>query len=89
MANKTDSLKQYVSLRQSLLNEKKTLEARLQSINTALNGAFKTAGPKAAAAATAPVAKKKKGMSAAGRARIAAAQRARWAKVKAAKAAKK
>ena len=85
MANKTDSLKQYVSLRQSLLNEKKTLEARLQSINSALNGVAK-----AAAANVAPVAKKKKGgMSAAGRARIAAAQRARWAKVKAAKTAKK
>lgn len=85
MANKTDSLKQYVSLRQSLLNEKKTLEARLQSINSALNGVAK-----AAAANVAPVAKKKKGgMSAAGRARIAAAQKARWAKVKAAKAAKK
>jgi hypothetical protein len=36
----------------------------------------------------APKPSKKKGMSAAGRARIAAAQKARWAKVKAAKPAK-
>jgi hypothetical protein len=36
----------------------------------------------------APKLAKKKGMSAAGRARIAAAQKARWAKVKAAKSAK-
>ena len=86
MANKTDSLKQYVSLRQSLLNEKKTLEARLQSINIALNGGSKAA---AVTSEVAPVAKKKNGMSAAGRARIAAAQRARWAKVHAAKSSKK
>ena len=54
MPIKTDSLKQYVSLRQSLLAEKKTLEARLQSINSALNGAFKTT----TAAAAAPAAEK-------------------------------
>jgi hypothetical protein len=82
MANKSDSLKQYVSLRQSLLSEKKTLEARLQSINNALSGAFKAS---AAVDLEAPVLKKKRKMSAAGRARIIAAQKARWAKVKAGK----
>jgi hypothetical protein len=82
MANKSDSLKQYVSLRQSLLSEKKTLEARLQSINSALNGAFKAS---AAVETEAPVTRKKRKMSAAGRARIVAAQKARWAKVKAGK----
>jgi hypothetical protein len=89
MPIKTDSLKQYVSLRQSLLAEKKTLEARLQSINSALNGAFKTTALKAApAAAAVPVIKKRKTMSAAGRAKIVAAQKARWAKIHAAKAKK-
>jgi hypothetical protein len=73
---KTDSLKQYVSLRQSLAAEKTKLEARLRAINQALNGALKAAAIKPA---------KKKKFSAAARARIAAAQRARWAKIKAAK----
>ncbi|HEY4417425.1 MAG TPA: hypothetical protein VGO57_17165 [Verrucomicrobiae bacterium] len=83
MANKTDSLKQYVSLRQSLLNEKKTLEVRLQAINSALNSASKATVT--ATNEAAPVVKKKRKMSAAGRARIVAAQKARWAKVKAGK----
>jgi hypothetical protein len=68
------SLKQYVSLRQSLIAEKTKLEARLHAINQALGGSLKTSG--------APVKKK---FSAAARARIAAAQRARWARIKAAK----
>jgi hypothetical protein len=83
MANKTYSLKQYVSLRQSLLNEKKTLEVRLQAINSALNSASKATVT--ATNEAAPVVKKKRKMSAAGRARIVAAQKARWAKVKAGK----
>jgi hypothetical protein len=76
---KQDSLKQYVTLRQSLLAEKSKLETRLTAINHALN----TVAAKASAPAAKPA--KKKGMSAAGRARIAAAQKARWAKIKAAK----
>jgi len=72
---KHDSLKKYVSLRQSLTTEKAKLEARLGAINHALGGALKAAGKPA----------KKKKFSAAARAAIAAAQRARWAKIKAAK----
>jgi hypothetical protein len=72
-----DSLKQYVSLHQSLNAEKSRLEARLKDINQALSGSVKvTAKGK-------PFKKKK--FSAAARAAIAAAQRARWAKIKAAK----
>ncbi len=79
---KTDSLKQFVSLHQSLTAEKAKLEARLAAINKALGGSTaKTA------AISQPVvrAAKKKFFSPAARASIAAAQRARWAKIKAAK----
>lgn len=59
--------------------------AALEKELAALTGtSVKTAAPKAAQ----PV-KKKGGMSAAGKARIAAAQKLRWAKVKAAKTAPK
>ncbi|MEY4916383.1 MAG: hypothetical protein RL616_296 [Verrucomicrobiota bacterium] len=79
---KTDSLKQFVSLHQSLTAEKAKLETRLAAINKALGGS--------AAKATStgrPVGRpaKKKYFSPAARASIAAAQRARWAKIKAAK----
>lgn len=73
---KTDSLKRYTSLRQTLLAEKAVITIRLNAINEALGG-------------NGAVRARKGGMSAAGRARIAAAQRARWAKVKAAKKAAK
>ena len=78
---KTDSLKQYVSLHQSLTAEKAKLETRLTAINKALGGS----AAKAAAVTVAKSAKKKKFFSAAARESIAAAQRARWAKIKAAK----
>ncbi len=84
---KKDSLKQYVNLRQSLLAEKSELETRLEAINLALNSAPKTARvgrPPGAVTVVGKVAKKKK-ISAAGRAAIAAALKARWAKIKAAK----
>ena len=55
--------------------------ARLQSELTALVGGETKAAP----AVAKPAAKKKGGMSAAGRAKVAAAQKARWAKIKAAK----
>ena len=74
---KQDSLKKYVKLRRSLTAEKTTLEARLHAINQALNGTFKVLSARPA--------KRKRKMSAAGRARIAAAQKARWAKIKARK----
>lgn len=71
---KTDSLKQYTSLRQTLLAEKAVITIRLNALNEALGGT---------------ITGKRGGMSAAGRARVAAAQRARWAKFKAAKKAAK
>lgn len=54
---------------------------RLQAELQTLLGTGATPWPKPTASAEKP-AKKKSGMSAAGRARIAAAQKARWAKVK-------
>lgn len=74
---KQNALKQYVTLRKSLTAEKARLEARLQAINEALG-----------AAAPTPTTGKRGGkrqMSAAARARISAAQTARWAKIRAAK----
>lgn len=72
---KHDSLKQYVTLHNSLTAEKAKLESRLNAINQALGGS-----PKA------PASKRPKvKMSASARARIGAAQKARWAKLRAAK----
>ena len=82
---KHDSLKQFVSLHQSLTAEKAKLESRLAAINKALGGS----AAKAATTTTAKPAKKKKHFSAAAREAIASAQRARWAKIKAAKKAGK
>jgi hypothetical protein len=79
-----DSLKKYVTLRQSLLAEKTKLEGRLAAINRALGSASVVK----AGAAEKPARKRAK-FSAAARAAIAAAQRARWAKIKAAKKAGK
>ena len=78
-----DILKAYVDLRQKLITEKARLEQRLQEINQAL-------GAKAAVASAAPVAKAVEGtakpqrrLSAAGRRRIIAATKARWARMRA------
>jgi len=71
-----DSLKKYVALHQALLAEKSKLEARLEAVNRALNGSGKSPAAKR---------KKRKKMGASARAKIAAAQKARWAKVRAAK----
>lgn len=71
------SLKRYVTMRKAFIAEKAQLEARLAAINEALSGTVAPTAEKPG--------KKKKTMSAAARAKIAAAQRARWAKVKAAK----
>jgi hypothetical protein len=79
------NLKQFAKLNVALVQERATLLARLQEIDTALGGApAAIPGP-----LPAPAPAKKKGkrkMSAAGRAAIAAAAKARWAKVKVAKA---
>ena len=78
-----DPLKQYVALRQSLLAEKSRLEVRLAAINQALHGVAKAAPAVKSANAVKPVLKKaRRKMSAAGLARIIAAQKARWAKIK-------
>ena len=61
------------------------LAAILGSAPVAAAASSKADAPKAAKAAKGPK-KRKGGMSAEGRARVAAAQKARWAKVKAAKA---
>jgi hypothetical protein len=68
-------LRQAADLKEKIAGLEKQLSAVLGS------------APKAAAAPT-PAPKKKGGMSAAGKARIVAAQKARWAKIKAAKAVK-
>ena len=77
---KTDILKQYVSLRSALEREKLQLQARLEEVTRALGANGLDLGP--AAAATPVQGRGMRTMSAAARARIAAAQRARWARVK-------
>ena len=83
--NSINQLKRAVQLAEQI----DRLEAELNQILANAGGkasSTPSAAPKAAASTTAaPKAGKKGGMSAAGRARIAAAQKARWAKIKAAK----
>ena len=85
---KSDLAQQYLSLRRALEAERDQLSNRLQSIEAALTGGETPIPLKAARRGRPPksAGRRQGGMSAAGRARIAAAQRARWAKVKAAKA---
>lgn len=75
---KRDTLKQYVTLRESLTAEKNRLETRLNAINAALGETPKVTGAKRGRP-------RKSSMSAEARARISAAQTARWAKINAAK----
>jgi len=75
---KRDTLKQYVTLRESLTAEKNRLETRLNAINAALGAAPKVTGAKRGRP-------RKHSMSAEARARISAAQTARWARINAAK----
>ena len=88
---KTDILKQFTSLRNSLSAERTKLQARLTQIEAVL-GASETSASAGVARFKAgkdlpqTAAPKKGGISAAGRARIVAAQKARWAKIKAAQA---
>jgi hypothetical protein len=91
---KTDSLQQFVTLRRQLTQERDQLQNRLRSINEAL-GELQgiTASPAAANAGTetngAPSTGRggKRTMSPEARARIAAAQKARWAAQKGGKSA--
>jgi hypothetical protein len=73
-------IKHFVSLRESLLREKEQIEQRLQAINDAL-GHVSTPSLSSVSGAKAPSAPSTSagGRSAEWRARIAAAQRARWA----------
>ena len=76
-------LNKYLKLQTALLNEKSRIEARLSDINRVLGGDV-------SAATIVPSATSKRGgarkFSAATKAKMAAAQKARWAKVKAGKA---
>src|ERR1035438_5628767 len=68
------------------LRQAADLKDKISALETELNQLLgSTAQSAAVKPATAKAPKKKGGMSAAGKARIAAAQKARWAKVKAAK----
>ncbi|MDR3459895.1 MAG: hypothetical protein P4N60_20900 [Verrucomicrobiae bacterium] len=74
-----------LSLSSTQLKRAAAIKDQIEDLNRELAGLL---GSTAAAAKPAK-ASKKGGMSAAGRARVAAAQRARWAKIKAAKPADK
>ncbi len=75
---KTDITK-FIAIRNSLLQERSQIEARLAQINRAL-GASAPAAPVAAAPPAAPTGKRT--FSAATKAKMRAAQQARWAKIK-------
>jgi hypothetical protein len=79
---KHDLLKQFAALRNSLTEEKSRVESRLAEINAALGG------DGGVGEVPTPFARKTRGMSPAGRARIVAAQKARWAKFHAGKGSK-
>jgi hypothetical protein len=72
-------LNQFLKLQTALLNEKSSIEARLTAINKVLGG-------EVSAVESAPSATSKRGgarkFSAATKAKMAAAQKARWAKLK-------
>lgn len=73
---KSDVLKQYIALGKALHDEKASLEARLLELNQILGSAAAAASSPSLATAGG----RKRIMSAAGRARIVAAQKARWAR---------
>jgi hypothetical protein len=73
------NINQYLKLQQRLINEKSRIEARLTAINRVLGG-------EVSAVVSAPSARSKRGgarkFSAATKAKMAVAQKARWAKLK-------
>ena len=79
-AVKTINVDQFVALRAALQQEKATLEARLAEITQALSAS-------GGAAPVATAVSGKRHFSAATKAKMAAAQKARWAKLKGAQAA--
>jgi hypothetical protein len=94
---KSNLAEQFVAIRRDLEAERDQLAARMRAITDALAGgeipiplrpSRPGRPPKSAASAVLPpqaTTRRNGGMSAAGRARVAAAQRARWAKIKAMK----
>ena len=88
----TDIVKAYLDARTKLQHEKTAMESRLRDINKVLEqSALPTAGGAVIRRGRPPTVKanaegkpRKRKMSAAGRAAISAAAKARWAKVKAA-----
>ena len=71
-----DSLTQLASLLKSLTDERNSLQVRLNAINSVLGAVAAPAAPAQGAGSG------KRSFSAATKAKMAAAQRARWAKVK-------
>jgi hypothetical protein len=87
-----DILKQFAKLQKSLAEEKAKVESRLAEIDQVLGSSAQVEAPVVKASPAAPVVSKVNGrrtMSAAGRARIIAAQKARWAKFNAEKGSEK
>lgn len=77
-------LNQFLKLQKALQNEKSRIEARLSDINRVLGGDVSAVNPVPSATPKRGGARK---FSAATKAKMAAAQKARWAKIRAAKAA--
>ena len=86
-----DDIKTFINLHKALVEERATLQTRLQQIDQALSGSSGTAAAGVTKKRGRPkgVKRGKRKMSPEARARIAAAQKQRWAKVKSKKAAKK
>jgi len=72
-------LNKYLRLQTALLNERTRIEARLSDINRVLGGDMSAASPAPSATSRRGGARK---FSAATKAKMAAAQKARWAKLK-------
>lgn len=79
---KSDQLKRFTTLRRSLQHEKAKLEARLKAINHALGINSESLLSSVPVAASTSGLARKRTLSAAGKANIAAGQRARWARIK-------
>ena len=75
----------YNHLSVSDLRKAADLKERIEALESKLNQLMGGSSSSASAETVSSGPRKKRGMSAAGRARIIAAQKARWAKVKAAK----
>lgn len=79
---KKNIVREFVSLRNALQQEKQILEARLRELNEALGAGAGAESPKVATARAAGRRRGPRRMSAEARAKIAEAQKARWARIK-------